>query len=196
MEAERDLPDSEGVSVKTLLLDSQRWPGVEAYIQGMTPPITSSRQWGGWAEAYFIASRWRMKVLHFVQYGNDSIGLACQAYGHPHSSDYLCLLWDGTHYDALKLTPSVLELKTVQQSLPASGAQKTTTNGGVMMVASGAMAGMSRGVAGLPAHGAHHGTATHHHGLPALWARSTATRGVRWCGPLSILLEVSLHLFP
>ena len=37
-----------------------------------------------------------------------------------------------------------------------------------MMVASGAMAGMSRGVAGLPARGAHHGTATHHHGLPAL----------------------------
>ena len=32
-----------------------------------------------------------------------------------------------------------------------------------MMVASGAMAGMSRVVAGLPGHVAHHGTATHHH---------------------------------
>ena len=52
-----------------------------------------------------------------------------------------------------------------------------TTNSGVMMLASGAMAGMSRGVAGLPARGAHHGTATHHHGLPASGARSTATRG-------------------
>ena len=47
-----------------------------------------------------------------------------------------------------------------------------------MMVASGAMAGMSRGVAGRPARGAHHGTATHHHGLPTSGTpHGTATRG-------------------
>ena len=44
-----------------------------------------------------------------------------------------------------------------------------------MMVAKGAMAGMSRAVAGLPASGAQDGTATH--GLPASGTRSTATCG-------------------
>ena len=46
MEEEQTLPGADGISVKTLLIDSQRWHGVEEYIEGMKPPITSRRQWG------------------------------------------------------------------------------------------------------------------------------------------------------
>ena len=48
----------------------------------------------------------------FVKHSKDSIGLACKAYGHPHQHHYLCLLWNGSHYDALTLHPSDLEAFT------------------------------------------------------------------------------------
>ena len=116
MEKEEILPGSGGISVKTLLIDSQRWPGVEEYIKNMTPPISEPRQWGGWAELLCLASLRQTKVLLFIQCGNDSIGLACGAYGHPHPKTHLCLLWSGVHYDALKLSPFDLETFTAGPS--------------------------------------------------------------------------------
>ena len=119
-----------GVSVKTLLVDSQRWLDAEEYVQGMQPPIESQRQWGGWAETFCVASVHHSKVLNFIRIGNDSICLACGPYGHPRQRYHLCLLWSGTHYDALSLSPSTLETMTGASSskweyvsgLPASGA--------------------------------------------------------------------------
>ena len=111
MEKEAILPGSGGISVKTLLIDNQRWPGIEDYIECMTPPITSQRQWGGWTESLCIASIAKMKVLNFIMCVNDPIGLACEAYGYPDSQTYLCRLWSGDHYDALKLSP--VDLKSL-----------------------------------------------------------------------------------
>ena len=99
------LPDSDGeISIKSLLVDSQRWDGIEDYLQSMKPPITSKRQWGGWAESFCVAWIWEVKVLCFFQNSDDSLSLACEAYGHPHPRYQLCLLWSGTHYDVLTPT--------------------------------------------------------------------------------------------
>ena len=110
MEKGEILPGSDGISVKTLLIDSQRWPGIKEYLECMKPPINNHRQWGGWAESLYIASLSQTKVLNFIMCGNDSIGLACGVYGHPDAQTHWCLLWTGGHYYALELSPS--DLKT------------------------------------------------------------------------------------
>ena len=75
----------------------------------MKPPITSKRQWGGWAESFCVAWIWEVKVLCFFQNSDDSLSLACEAYGHLHPRYQLCLLWSGTHCDVLTLDPVDLE---------------------------------------------------------------------------------------
>ena len=103
--ADEFLLDSDGeISIKSLLVDSQRWDGIDDYLRSMQPPIEHKGQWGGWAESFCVAWIWEVKVLCFFQNSDDSLSLACEAYGHPHPRYQLCLLWSGTHYDVLTPT--------------------------------------------------------------------------------------------
>ena len=104
------LPDSDGeISIKSLLVDSQRWDGIDDYLRSMQPPIEHKGQWGGWAESFCVAWMMRVKVLCFLKNSDDSLSLACEAYGHPRPRYQLCLLWSGGHYDVLTLNPIDLE---------------------------------------------------------------------------------------
>ena len=104
------LPDSDGeISIKSLLVDSQRWDGIDDYLQGMKPPIKDKRQWGGWAESFCVAWMTHAKVLCFLENSDASLSLACEPYGHPRPLYQLCLLWSGSHYDVLTWNPEDLE---------------------------------------------------------------------------------------
>ena len=108
--ADEFLPDSDGeISIKSLLVDSQRWDGIDDYLRSMQPPIEHKGQWGGWAESFCVAWMMRVKVLCFLKNSDDSLSLACEAYGHPRPRYQLCLLWSGGHYDVLTLNPVDLE---------------------------------------------------------------------------------------
>ena len=104
------LPDSDGeISIKSLLVDSQRWDGIDDYLEGMKPPIKDKRQWGGWAESFCVAWMMHAKVLCFLENSDASLSLACEPYGHPRPHYQLCLLWSGSHYDVLTWNPEDLE---------------------------------------------------------------------------------------
>ena len=91
--ADEFLPDSDGeISIKSLLVDSQRWDGIDDYLRSMQPPIEHKGQWGGWAESFCVAWMMRVKVLCFLKNSDDSLSLACEAYGHPRPRYQLCLL--------------------------------------------------------------------------------------------------------
>ena len=89
----------------------------------MRPPITGRSQWGGWGEALCVAHQWNLQVAIFVSFPDGSLSLCVGPAGPVGASGTMCLLWSGTHYDAIQLTPPA----DVSQLFPATWTSQATS---------------------------------------------------------------------
>ena len=96
------LPGSD-LQARALLVDASRWGGHEQYLERMQEPVRDRRQWGSWPEALCIALKWKMKVCVFRQDVGGSLVLLQAPCGAETAEHTMSLLWNGSHYDALKL---------------------------------------------------------------------------------------------
>ena len=69
-----------GLSIESLLTDLD-WTSVEAYLEGMTPPIESRRQWGGFVEAVIMGHYWQMQVAFFLDLNGEELAMMNQPVG-------------------------------------------------------------------------------------------------------------------
>ena len=63
-----------GLSIESLLTDLD-WTSVEEYLEGMTPPIESRRQWGGFVEAVIMGHYWQMQVAFFLDLNGEELAM-------------------------------------------------------------------------------------------------------------------------
>ena len=102
LQRDLDLPGT-GMRAQELLVDVSRWGGHDEYLRSMRGPVLSRRQWGSWPEALAIASKWKLKVCVFTQDAAGSLVLVQAPCGAEATTQVMCLLWNGSHYDALRL---------------------------------------------------------------------------------------------
>ena len=110
------VPNSDGLSIRNLLLDTRWASTVDEYLSAMSPPIESRSQWGGWGEALCVAHEWKLQVAIFVRFSDGSLALCVGPAGLAGASGVMCLLWSRTHYDAIRLNPPA----DVSQLFPAA----------------------------------------------------------------------------
>ena len=63
-----------GLPIESLLTDLD-WTSVEEYLDGMTPPIESRRQWGGFVEAVIMGHYWQMQVAFFLDLNGEELAM-------------------------------------------------------------------------------------------------------------------------
>jgi len=70
---------------------------------GMQPPVTGRRQWGGCPEAFILAYRIKIRIFLLIRCGGDKVRLLHEPLGKT-TSPPVGVVWSGTHYDSLDLT--------------------------------------------------------------------------------------------
>ena len=54
---------------------------MEEYLEGMTPPIESRRQWGGFVEAVIMGHFWQMQVAFFLELDGGDVAMMNEPVG-------------------------------------------------------------------------------------------------------------------
>jgi len=98
-----------GLGVGEILLDDRYWDDIAAYCSTMAFPVTSKRQWGGYAELVVLAFMLKVRVWIFVALPKRKVKLICAPIG-ALGGRSISIVWrGGCHYDALHLPKESLE---------------------------------------------------------------------------------------
>jgi hypothetical protein len=90
-----------GLALADMLRHMVSGKSVGDYVLRMTPPISSRRQWGSYAEASVMAGVWKVQVGFFGLTG-QSVVMLQEPMGLDTGS-HIAVLWNGSHYDLLVL---------------------------------------------------------------------------------------------
>jgi hypothetical protein len=90
-----------GLALADMLRHMVSGQSVDNYLSRMSPPITSRRQWGSYAEASVLAGLWKVQVGFFGLTG-QSVVMLHEPVGLDTGS-HIAVLWNGSHYDLLVL---------------------------------------------------------------------------------------------
>ena len=110
----------DGLTVEDILMDSSSWASPEEYLVQMSQSQSEidRSKWGGFAEAAVLAFYWRVRVGFFaLDTSRTAVFLLMDPAGPTDEAlPHICLLWNGTHYEAMQMDDATWKVACTHES--------------------------------------------------------------------------------